>query len=132
VFEDPQARRDLEAIIHPEVGRLFAERTDPYRDTDRVVVHDVPLLAEAGMADGFDVIVVVEAPETVRVDRLRADRGMTEDDVRDRMAVQASDEDRAAIADRILVNDGDLAKLERAVDELWADLRTRAGIIETP
>src|SRR5207249_3256541 len=86
VFEDTDARRDLEAIIHPEVGRLFREFTDSYRDTDRVVVYDVPLLAETGMADLFDVVVVVEAPEPIRIARIRADRGMSEASVRERMA----------------------------------------------
>ncbi|HJP65385.1 MAG TPA: dephospho-CoA kinase [Actinomycetota bacterium] len=132
VFDDADARRDLEAIVHPEVGRLFREVTEAHRDTDRIVVYDVPLLAETGMADVFDVVVVVQASQAVRSARLAADRGMPEAAVRDRMAAQASDEDRAAIADLVIVNDGDRTALERQVDELWEDLRTRAGIIESP
>jgi dephospho-CoA kinase len=132
VFDDPEARRDLEAIIHPDVGRLFREVTESYRDTDRVVVYDVPLLAETGMAGAFDVVVVVEAPAAIRVTRLHADRGMSEAAVRERMSAQASDEDRAKVADRVVVNDGDRTSLERQVDELWQDLRKRAGIIEDP
>ncbi len=132
VFGDEQARRDLEAIIHPEVGRLFAESAARYRSTDRVVVYDIPLLVERGLQDLVDLVVVVEAPEEVRLARLAADRGMAERSARDRMAAQASDEDRAGVADVILNNASDLDALERAVDRLWEDLRNRAGMIEAP
>ena len=131
VFEDEAARRDLEAIIHPEVGRLFREVTDARRDTDDIVVHDIPLLVEAGMQDGFDVVVVVEAPEAVRIARL-ADRAMPEPEARERMAAQATDEERARVADVVIHNTGDMEELERQVDELWQDLRTRAARIEAP
>ncbi len=131
VFGDPAARRRLEGIVHPEVGRLFGEATDPYRDTDRVVVYDVPLLVENHLGGMFDVVVVVEAPADVRVARLVA-RGIRKDDVRRRMAAQATDADRAAVADVILSNGGDTGHLERQVDELWQDLVRQAGTIESP
>jgi dephospho-CoA kinase len=131
VFEDEAARRDLEAIIHPEVGRLFHEVTDARRDTDDIVVHDIPLLVEAGMQDGFDVVVVVEAPEAVRIARL-ADRAMPEPEARERMAAQATDEERARVADAVIHNTGDIEDLERQVDELWQDLQSRAARIEAP
>jgi dephospho-CoA kinase len=121
VFEDPSARRDLEAIVHPQVARLFAEAVTPYRDTDAVVVYDVPLLVEAGLAPMFDVVVVVAASEETRVARLVA-RGMAEEDARARMRSQTSDGDRERAADVVLVNDGDVEDLRRAVRDLWASL----------
>jgi dephospho-CoA kinase len=121
VFDDPSARRDLEAIIHPEVARLFAEATLPYRDTDAVVVYDVPLLVEAGLEGMFDAVVVVAAPQEVRMGRLVA-RGMSEEDARSRMGSQASDQARGRAASVVLRNDGGLDDLRRAVDELWATL----------
>ena len=121
VFEDPSARRDLEAIVHPEVARLLAEATMPYRDTDAVVVYDVPLLVEAGLDRMFDTIVVVTAPRAIRVRRLTA-RGMSEPDARSRMESQASDEARERAATVVLRNDGDMEDLRRAVDDLWATL----------
>jgi dephospho-CoA kinase len=131
VFDDEAARRDLEAIVHPEVGRLFTEVTEAHRGTDHVVVHDIPLLVEAGMQVGFDVVVVVEAPEAVRLVRL-AERGMPGHEARERMAAQASDEERARVADVVIRNGGDVSELERQVDDLWRDLRARAGMIEAP
>ena len=131
VFEDDAARRDLEAIIHPEVGRLFQEVTDVHRDTDHVVVHDIPLLVEAGMQELFDLVVVVEARDPVRVARLAA-RGMPEQEARERMAAQTGNDERARVADVVIRNDGDMEDLERQVDELWRDLQVRAGMIEAP
>ena len=78
VFADPAARRDLEAIVHPEVRRLFAEGTEAYRDTDAVVVFSAPLLVETGMHTAFEVLVVVSAPVEAQVERLMRDRAMTE------------------------------------------------------
>src|SRR5436309_10763877 len=82
VFVDPAARADLEAIVHPEVGRLMQEALQPYRSTDRVVVYVVPLLVERGLEPAFDVVVTVRARPDVRVARLAADRGMPEADAR--------------------------------------------------
>lgn len=131
VFADPEARRRLEAIVHPEVGRLFREATERYRHTDRVVVYDVPLLVESGLGGMFDLVVVVEAPEDVRVARL-GERGIATDNVRGRIAAQASDADRAAVADVVLHNEGDLSALQRQVDDLWRDLERRVGTIDSP
>jgi dephospho-CoA kinase len=123
VFKDPAARRDLEAITHPEVAGLFAETTERYRDTDAVVVYAVPLLVEAGLQGLFDVIVTVEAPEDVRVARVVRERGMSEEDARDRVRAQLSDEERRAAATFVILNDADLNALEREVDRVWAGLR---------
>jgi dephospho-CoA kinase len=127
VFADPAARRDLEAIVHPEVRRLFAEACEAHRDTDRVVVLSAPLLVETGMHTAFEVLVVVSAPVPTQVERLLRDRGMSEVQARARIAAQAPLEDKAAVADVIVDNDGPLEDLEQQVDRLWDDLRARAG-----
>jgi dephospho-CoA kinase len=127
VFKDPDARRELESIVHPEVARLFAVETAPYRDTDRVVVYAVPLLFEAGLQGLFDVVVAVSAPEDVRVARVTADRGMTEDAARDRMAAQIPDAERERAAGLVIHNEGTLDALGTSVDELWAELRRLAS-----
>jgi dephospho-CoA kinase len=125
VFADPERRAALEAIVHPLVGRRSAELLAAAAQGS-VVVYDVPLLAESagdalGRRSEFDAVVVVEAPLETRVRRL-VSRGLTEADARARIAAQASDEQRRAIADRVVVNDGDLAALDAAVDRLWAAL----------
>lgn len=127
VFSDPAARRDLEAIVHPEVARMFAEEAARHRGTDRVVVYVAPLLVEAGRADDFDVLVVVTAPEEAQVARLVRDRAMTEEEVRARIAAQLPQEEKAARADLVIENAGSLEALERQVDAVWRDLRARAG-----
>lgn len=125
VFADPEARRDLEAIVHPEVARLFALAVEPYRDTDRVVVYDVPLLAEGHLEPLFQSVVVVQADLSTRVARL-VSRGVAERDARSRVAAQASDEERTRVATHIVVNDGSLQDLEREVDALWGRLAGRS------
>ncbi len=127
VFSDPAARRDLEAIVHPEVFRRLAEVAEGYRDTDRVVVFDAPLIVETGQARAFDVLVVVTAPEEAQIRRLAADRGMAEEEVRARLAAQLPAADKAAAADVVLDNAGSLAELEARVDRLWGELRARAS-----
>lgn len=125
VFNDEGARADLNAIVHPLVGRRTAElmaATEP----DDIVVYDVPLLVESGLAEGFDVVVVVLADAEIRVQRL-ADRGMTEADARARMAAQATDDQRRAVADEIVTNDGSRDELAVQVDALWERLAARAG-----
>jgi dephospho-CoA kinase len=126
VFADDDARGDLEAIVHPEVARLFAEEVARLRHGDAVVVYEVPLLVETGIAPAFDVVVTVSAARDVRAGRLRAGRGMTEDSIRERMQAQASDGVREVIADEVIRNDGALDELERQVGALWQRLRTRA------
>ena len=126
VFEDEEHRRALEAIIHPEVARRFADEVERHRGTDRVVVYAVPLLVERGLAPMFDVVVVVVASPEHRMQRVAAARGLTSEDIRARMAAQASDADRAEVADVLLDNDGDRDRLEREVDALWTDLERRA------
>ena len=120
VFGDDAARADLEAITHPAILDLAIalEATVP---DDGVVVHDHPLLVEMGMAAFCDLVVVVDVPEDVQVERLVTLRGMTEADARARLAAQTSREERAAVADVVLDNSGSIADLEARVDELWAE-----------
>lgn len=121
VFADETARARLNAIVHPLVAQRAARLLSELPD-DTVVVYDVPLLVENGLQAGFDLVVVVEAPEALRIARLVTDRGMTEGEARARMAAQATDEQRRAVADVVLVNDRSRADLADAVDEVW---RTR-------
>jgi dephospho-CoA kinase len=126
VFADPAARRDLEQIVHPEVRRLFAEGSEAYRDTDRVVVFSAPLLVETGMHTAFEVLVVVSATVATQIERLMRQRGMSEPSIRARIDAQAPLEDKAAAADFLVDNEGSLDELESQVERLWNDLSTRA------
>ncbi len=126
VFADPAARRDLEQIVHPEVRRLFAEGSEAYRDTDRVVVFSAPLLVETGMHTAFEVLVVVSATVATQIERLMRQRGMSEPSIRARIDAQAPLEDKAAAADFLVDNEGSLDELESQVEQLWNDLSTRA------
>ena len=125
VFADPAARRDLEAIVHPEVRRLFAEGSEVYRETDRVVVFSAPLLVETGMHTAFDVLVVVSATTTTQVERLMRERGMSEAAILARIDAQAPLEDKAEVADFLVDNEGTLDELDQQVDRLWSDLSAR-------
>ena len=125
VFADPERRAALEAIVHPLVGRRSAQLLAD-APPGAVVVYDVPLLAESassslGRTREFDAVVVVETPLETRVARL-VGRGLSEADARARIAAQATDEERRAIADHVVRNDGDLAALDEAVDRLWTRL----------
>lgn len=117
VFTDEHARADLNAIVHPLVAERAAELMAAAA-RDAVVVYDVPLLVEAGLAAGFDVVVVVEAPAETRLARLRR-RGLSAEDATGRMAAQASDATRRAVADVVIDNDGSQARLAERVSELW-------------
>jgi len=121
VFADPAARARLDGIVHPLVRRRAAELERAAREAyaDAVVVHDVPLLVETGQATSYDLVLVVETGEDVRVPRLVA-RGLTEDDARARIAAQATDEQRRAVADEVLRNDGTPEELRAEVDRFWA------------
>ncbi|MFA5889568.1 MAG: dephospho-CoA kinase [Actinomycetota bacterium] len=127
VFEDDAARDELNAIVHPEVMRVIASRVEELKDGGSVVVLDVPLLLEIGGGEGLDCVVVVEADEDARIDRVVNDRGMSARDVRARIAAQASSQQRRALADVVLSNDGTPEELRTQVDALWERLVTDAG-----
>jgi dephospho-CoA kinase len=118
VFGDDGARRRLEQVIHPRV-RARAAELEAQAGPDAVVVHDIPLLVETGRAGDFDVVVVVDAPDDLRVRRLATGRGMAADEARRRIAGQAGRDERLSAADHVIVNDGDLPALDAAVDALW-------------
>jgi dephospho-CoA kinase len=127
VFADEAKRRALESIVHPEVFRGLAEALERHRGTDAVVVFDAPLIVETGFYRECDVVVVVDAPVEDQVARAMAHRGLDSEEARARIAAQTSAEERAAVADVILENDGSLEDLEREVDALWEDLRRRSA-----
>ena len=122
VFADESSRAALNEIVHPEVGREVAARIEAFRDSDAVVVVDVPLMVESGGTGGFEAILVVTAPAWMRIERLSRDRGMSDADVRARIASQASDEQRRKIATHVIENTGTLEQLERAVERFWNDI----------
>jgi dephospho-CoA kinase len=121
VFGDEAKRRRLEKIIHPRVRARAAEMAAAAAP-GTVVVNDVPLLVEAGLADTYEAVVVVFAGEATRVERLTRTRRMSEEEAKARIAAQASDEQRHAVADFEIVNEGSLEELRSKVDELWPRL----------
>jgi dephospho-CoA kinase len=124
VFGDAAQRRRLEAIVHPLV-RARAAEIALAAPQDAIVVNDVPLLIEAGLPRLYQVVIVVLADEEVRIARLARDRGMSEADALARMATQANDQQRRAVADIVIVNNGDMESLRSQVDAAWAALRAR-------
>lgn len=128
VFTDEQARKDLEAIVHPAVGAEMLRRMQEHFETDHVVVYDVPLLVESGKT-GYGAVVVVDVDPEVAVQRLVEHRGMDEIDARNRIANQVPREKRLAVADRVLDNSGSREALAEQVDELWAWLVEREAAV---
>ncbi|MEU3182731.1 dephospho-CoA kinase [Streptomyces sp. NPDC006923] len=126
VFGDPERLRALNAIVHPLVRARSAE-LEAAAGPDSVVVHDVPLLVENGMTGLYDLVVVVDASPETQLDRLSRLRGMPEPEARNRMAAQATREERRAAADVIIDNDGPLEDLEPQVRAVWERLAERAA-----
>ncbi len=124
-FATEHARKDLESITHPAIHAEFSRRVLEAA-TDAIVVLDVPLLVESGKANerGYHCVIVVEAPRELRLERLEG-RGLDRADSEARMAAQATDDQRREVATWVLHNDGDLAKLQRQVETVWADLVSR-------
>ncbi|MEU2306194.1 dephospho-CoA kinase [Streptomyces misionensis] len=125
VFADPDRLAVLNSIVHPLVGARSRELEEAAAP-DAVVIHDVPLLTENGLAPLYDLVIVVDARPETQLDRLTRLRGMTEEDARARMAAQATREQRRAIADIVIDNDVPLDALRKRVDEVWDDLVHRA------
>lgn len=126
VFADADARRRLEAIVHPLVFERIVELETGAPD-GAVVVHDIPLLAESGRADTFDAVVVVHAPEETQVERMVRDRGWTEEEARSRIAAQAAAEDRLRIATYVIDNTGTREDLRDRVAEVFTELERQAA-----
>jgi dephospho-CoA kinase len=125
VFADASLRGKLNAIVHPLVGARMRELEEA-ADGAAIVVHDIPLLAENHLADGFDEVVVVDVPPRVQAERLTRERGMTPEQAEARMRAQASREERLAIATIVVDNSSSLAELDRETGDLWTELRRRA------
>ncbi|MEV5609249.1 dephospho-CoA kinase [Streptomyces sp. NPDC052225] len=125
VFADADRLATLNTIVHPLVGARSAE-LERAAGPDSVVVHDVPLLAENGLAPLYDLVIVVDASPETQLDRLTRLRGMSEEDARARMAAQATRDKRREIADVVIDNDVPLEKLTEQVDAVWAELVRRA------
>jgi dephospho-CoA kinase len=123
VFEDDDAVRDLNAIVHPAVRAEIARRMRAHADTDSVVVLDIPLITERD-AYPMAALLVVDVPTEVAIQRVVGERAMSEAEVRARMAKQISRERRLELADRVIDNSGDRAALERQVDDVWAWMHT--------
>ncbi|MFJ9470991.1 dephospho-CoA kinase [Streptomyces caniferus] len=123
VFSDAEKLKALNAIVHPLVGARSAE-LEASAGPDAVVVHDVPLLTENGLAPLYDLVVVVDAAPQTQLDRLVRLRGMPEDEATSRMGAQATREQRLAVADLVIDNDGPLETLEPQVRAVWERLRS--------
>jgi dephospho-CoA kinase len=129
VFADLNARKTLEEIIHPRVAEAFEEivQSSP---ADSVIIYQIPILVETKGQDRFDYIITVEATLENRTARLK-NRGLKGYEIDARMKAQASDSERAAIADAVFKNDGDLDQLLRQVENIYEDVllpRARANI----
>lgn len=126
VFADQEQLAKLNAIVHPLVGERVAQLQSE-APGDAIVVYDVPLLAENNLAPMYDVVIVVDAADEVRIARLAEHRGMAEPDAKARIAAQASREERLAVADLVIPNEGSLDDLDARVEEVWAELLKRAA-----
>ncbi|MGW5391125.1 dephospho-CoA kinase [Streptomyces koyangensis] len=127
VFADPERRAVLNGIVHPLVGARSAELQSQAPE-DGVVVHDVPLLTENGLAELYDLVIVVDVEPATQVERLMRSRGMSEEEARARMAAQAGREERLAVADIVIDNEVSLDALRGRVAEVWAELDARANV----
>jgi dephospho-CoA kinase len=117
VFEDLQAKKDLEAIIHPRV-RIEFEEAVASLNPGQILVYEIPLLVETKAAERFDFIITVESQAELRKQRLRG-RGMFQLDIEKRMSLQASEQERRAIADCVITNDSGEDELLRQVENVW-------------
>ena len=130
VFRDPASRTTLNAIVHPLVGQWMRAAERAAVDAaggDMIIVHDVPLLAENRRAGDFDLVIVVDVPPELQLERLVGQRGMSPDQARARMAAQASRPQRLAVANLVIDNSGSLTDLDHRVAEVWADLQRRVA-----
>jgi dephospho-CoA kinase len=127
VFADKQKLATLNAIVHPLVGARMRELEES-AGLGSIIVHDVPLIAENDLGSSYDLVIVVDAPPRLQLDRLVRLRGMTGEQSQARMAAQAERDQRLSIADIVVDNSGSLAELDRQVGDLWAELRRREAL----
>jgi dephospho-CoA kinase len=124
IFGDPARREKLNAIIHPRV-RARSQELEDAAEESAIVVQDVPLLTENNLVSLFDLVVVVDVPTRIQLDRLVKNRDMTREQAKSRIEAQASRADRLAVASIVIDNSGSLAELDRQVGDLWTELRRR-------
>ena len=117
IFNDPIAKAKLEAIVHPEVKRLFDEAKNDL-PLDAIVIYEIPLLVESKSGSRFDYSITVESDVDTRTQRLK-ERGLTTHEIVGRMAAQASREERVSHCDLVIENHGDEDALLRQVEEIW-------------
>jgi dephospho-CoA kinase len=130
VFSDPAQLAKLNAITHPLIGEWMqaSERAAiEAADGNPIVIYDAALLAESGRWANYDLVIVVDVPPEVQVDRLVSQRGMPPDQAQARLAAQATREQRLALADLVIDNSGSLEDLDHRVAEVWSDLNRRAS-----
>jgi dephospho-CoA kinase len=127
VFADKEKLAALNGIVHPRVGERMRE-LEHSAGPAAIIVHDVPLLAENDLAANYGLVIVVDVPPRLQVDRLVRLRGMTREQAQSRMAAQAARGQRLSIADIVIDNSGSLAELDRQVGDLWAELRRREAL----
>ena len=123
VFVNPQARRDLERIIHPAVRKRAAE-LEQSAPPGSVVVHVIPLLVETGQESDFDLCVVVDVDHETQLSRLLARDGMRQAEAEARIGAQATREQRLAAADLVIDNSGSVTQLREQIDDVWSVLLT--------
>src|SRR5262249_39472989 len=119
-FVDDQSKADLDAITHPAIGEEFLRQVAA-SPPDGIVIHDVPLLVESKRGIEYGAVIVVETPREHRLERLEQ-RGVPRQDAERRMALQATDEERRAVATWVVDNSGDLAMLDRQIEAIWGQL----------
>lgn len=124
VFDDADARRDLEGIVHPAIGLELQKRiAHTYSESpDAIIVYDIPLLVESNRADEFDSIIVLACDPEIRRQRLISLRGMSPDEADARIAAQASEVERMSVADWIIDTSGSIDETLDQVDAVWADI----------
>lgn len=129
IFDDDSARRRLEAIVHPEVARLSAEAFTAAAESHPggVIIYDVPLLVEAGRKVEFDAVIVVEASDALRLQRLTTERGLSQEEAASRLAAQATNEQRRAVADFVVSTETSLDETRREVELLYEKLLALSG-----
>lgn len=126
VFDDPEKRELLESIVHPEVKRMREEEEKKlFSQGVRIVVSDIPLLYEAGLENNFDVVVLVDAPEDLRIKRIVENRGLTEDEARKMVAAQMPSSQKRLPGTYVIDNDGTIEELREKATQIWRDLEER-------
>ena len=133
VMGDDASLEDLNAIVHPAVRRERNRLLEEARDRgDRIVINDIPLLFESADPAEFDLVILVDAPETVRLERLVQTRGMTEEAARQALRAQQPAEAKRALSDFVIENAGSLADLEQSARRVWDQLIVKAAAAEHP